>query len=113
MFCPKCKSEYIEGFTRCSGCDTELVHEIPDESKKERKKLEYIEYEFIMSVFNVSDIFLIKSLMESSNITYFIQGEFSINCTGAAGPARVLVKRDQAEQARILLMNSDFLHTIL
>ena len=25
MFCPECKAEYREGFTKCSGCDVDLV----------------------------------------------------------------------------------------
>ena len=29
MFCPECKAEYRQGFTRCSDCDVELVHERP------------------------------------------------------------------------------------
>ncbi len=29
MFCPICKAEYRQGFTRCADCDVELVHELP------------------------------------------------------------------------------------
>jgi len=25
MYCPQCKAEYRQGFTRCSDCDVELV----------------------------------------------------------------------------------------
>jgi hypothetical protein len=32
MFCPNCKAEYREGFTRCADCDLELVHELPAEA---------------------------------------------------------------------------------
>lgn len=28
MFCPNCKAEYREGFTRCADCDVELVYEL-------------------------------------------------------------------------------------
>ena len=31
MWCPKCKSEYREGFTVCSECGTALVAELPKE----------------------------------------------------------------------------------
>jgi hypothetical protein len=29
MFCPQCKAEYRQGFTRCADCDVELVYELP------------------------------------------------------------------------------------
>jgi hypothetical protein len=29
MFCPICKAEYREGFTRCADCDVDLVWELP------------------------------------------------------------------------------------
>jgi hypothetical protein len=29
MFCPVCKAEYRQGFTRCADCDVELVYELP------------------------------------------------------------------------------------
>jgi hypothetical protein len=29
MFCPLCKAEYRQGFTRCSDCDVDLVWELP------------------------------------------------------------------------------------
>jgi hypothetical protein len=29
MFCPNCKAEYREGFTRCADCGVELVYELP------------------------------------------------------------------------------------
>jgi hypothetical protein len=29
MICPECKAEYRPGFTRCSDCDVELVHSLP------------------------------------------------------------------------------------
>jgi hypothetical protein len=29
MFCPNCKAEYRDGFTRCADCDVDLVWELP------------------------------------------------------------------------------------
>lgn len=30
MFCPECGVEYRPGFMRCSDCDVDLVHELPE-----------------------------------------------------------------------------------
>src|SRR5580658_6601307 len=32
MFCPNCKAEYRQGFTRCADCDVALVDELPEEA---------------------------------------------------------------------------------
>jgi hypothetical protein len=29
MYCPQCKAEYRQGFTRCADCDVDLLHEAP------------------------------------------------------------------------------------
>jgi hypothetical protein len=33
MFCPVCKSEYRDGFTRCSDCEVDLVRQLADDSE--------------------------------------------------------------------------------
>ena len=35
MYCPRCRVEYREGFTRCSDCDVELVRDRPLEPEPE------------------------------------------------------------------------------
>ncbi len=32
MFCPQCRAEYRPGFTHCTDCDVDLVHELPGAS---------------------------------------------------------------------------------
>ena len=34
MYCPQCKAEYRQGFTRCADCDVELVDTLPQESER-------------------------------------------------------------------------------
>ena len=34
MFCPQCRVEYRPGFTHCTDCDVDLVHELPPTSTK-------------------------------------------------------------------------------
>jgi hypothetical protein len=33
MFCPVCKSEYREGFTKCSDCGVDLVKQLANDSE--------------------------------------------------------------------------------
>lgn len=32
MFCPQCRAEYREGFTRCADCDVTLVRDLPQDA---------------------------------------------------------------------------------
>ena len=34
MFCPECKAEYRQGFTRCSDCDVDLAYALPQDSEQ-------------------------------------------------------------------------------
>ena len=34
-WCPKCKAEYREGFTKCASCDVTLVDELPEQTEEE------------------------------------------------------------------------------
>lgn len=115
MFCPKCKCEYRPGFTECSDCHIPLVFELPQETKHEvdaSEKIEYIEYEFLLSTYNYADIALIKSAFEAEKIVYFIQGE-DMGIAPGGLPARVLVKKEQIEEAKELLQNFNLSFTLL
>jgi hypothetical protein len=35
MYCPQCKAEYRQGFTRCADCDVDLVYELSSRAPKE------------------------------------------------------------------------------
>ncbi len=39
MFCPNCRAEYREGFSRCSDCGIELVEVLPPPEKLDTKSL--------------------------------------------------------------------------
>src|ERR1700690_1911029 len=73
MFCPKCRSEYRSGFTRCSDCEIDLVHDLPPPPPAE---MEYVDYEAILETNSPGDIALVKSVLEAEEITYFFQGEY-------------------------------------
>jgi hypothetical protein len=39
VFCPQCKAEYRQGFTRCADCDVELVPELTPEALAKAEKV--------------------------------------------------------------------------
>jgi len=101
MFCPKCRAEYREGFLKCADCDIELVGELAELPPE--PKLEFIDYEEVFSTYNPTDIAMIKSVLESEDITYFFKGEHFTYMRPLADPARLMVMKGQAEDARNLL----------
>ena len=38
MWCPKCKTEYIDGITKCADCGVDLVEELPATSYDDQRK---------------------------------------------------------------------------
>jgi hypothetical protein len=61
MFCPKCKSEYRAGFTRCSDCSVPLVDRLPHREH-------VAELVRVRSFSNDGELFLAKSVLESAGI---------------------------------------------
>lgn len=100
MFCPKCKSEYREGVVICCDCNVPLVSELQIEPKPG-----FVDYAEILSTNNAADIALIKSLFDSERIVHYFLGEHF------AFPVRLMVNKDQVEEARELLkdLNTSFL----
>ena len=101
MFCPKCRAEYREGFSVCSDCNVDLVHELPPEPEPECA--EHIGYEEVLATYNPTDIAIMKSLLDAQGITYFFHGEHLTHVKPLADPARLMVKKDEAALARDLL----------
>lgn len=98
MFCPQCKSEYREGFTKCADCGSPLVDSLPAEPEPE-----FIDYQMVLSTFNPADIAIIKSVLQTTDIVYFFQGEHFGYMEPLASPTRLMVKKDQVEEARLLI----------
>lgn len=68
MFCPKCKSEYREGFNTCADCGTELIEELSNVTDE----FEYEELTTIAVTNNWGLIALAKSILDSMEIKYYI-----------------------------------------
>ena len=100
MICPKCKSEYREGYYRCSSCNIDLVLEIPSEPEQER---EFIEWKEVLATKNNGDIALLKSLLDSENITYYFHGEHFNLVRPWVEPAILMVDRNDLEKTKDLI----------
>ena len=81
----------------CPDCRAQLVKPVPTNSKTE-----FIDYKVVLSTLNPGDIAIIKSILDSGGITYFFQGE-NFTHWGWGIPSRLMVKEDQAEEAKELL----------
>jgi hypothetical protein len=96
MFCPKCRSEYRTGFTRCNDCDVALVDDLAAEEQPE-----FVELVEVLSTADAGQILLIKSILEAEEIPYLAQGEnFSL---ARNIPVRFLVPREFLEEAKDVL----------
>lgn len=102
MYCPKCKAEYREGFSKCSECDIELVKELPIDSVEDDNLLVDISV-----ALQQSDIGFIKSILDAENITYKIFDESSGNLFPVPDTNRLMVAKKDQQIAMELL--KDFL----
>lgn len=66
-WCPKCKTEYREGFNVCSDCNIELVPELPQEPDENANVVNDKET-FLISVANDMEAKVIEELLSSHNI---------------------------------------------
>ena len=66
-------------------------------------KKEFTEYVPILETHNAGDRVFIKSILDAEGIAYFIQGEHIAPYLFNALPMRVMVKKDQADEAREIL----------
>jgi hypothetical protein len=62
-----------------------------------------MDFEFILEVRNTGDRVFIKSLLDSEDIVYFMQGEHVAPYLYHALPVRLMVSKDQAPAVRELL----------
>ncbi len=93
MFCPDCRGEYREGFTRCELCGVDLVKALPpvDEASKED----------LVPVFQSTDGLLVaatRSALESQEIPVVVQGEEAQGLLPVN--AVVLVPRERLTEAK-------------
>ncbi len=96
MFCPDCRGEYREGFTRCELCGVDLVEALPpvDETSEED----------LMPAFQSTDGLLVaatRSALASPGIPVVVQGEEAQGLLPVN--AVVLVPREHLAEAQELI----------
>jgi hypothetical protein len=98
MFCPRCRVEYSDGVSLCADCRVPLVAALPPEVRPE--PAEFVE---ILRTLNIGDIAIIKAILDDTAIAYVFLGEQFNYVDPLIQPARLMVRSDQAEEARELL----------
>ena len=95
MICPNCKSEYREGFIRCSDCDIPLVAHLPAE---QRRKNDFV------NVFETADpplLAVVASFLRSKSIAYVVRGDASTRLgRGLRTYAQIWVAKTDEADAR-------------
>jgi hypothetical protein len=97
MFCPNCRTEYMEGITVCADCGAKLVEELPpvlDESQ-------------LVTVLETRDLAMValaKSILEEADIDYTAKGVLPMEQL-AVGPVEIQVDRNDEDQAKELLVD--------
>jgi hypothetical protein len=104
MFCPKCKCEYREGFDFCTDCKIQLVKELPSE---ELDEYEYVELITIAVTGDISIIPIVKSILDSGEIKYFIKGELVRNFAVFNNTMEIQVPLEDVQNAKDLLKDLD------
>ncbi len=101
MFCPNCKAEYQQGYTRCSDCDVPLVDTLPEESHGEvDPDARFIK---LFETNDQTDISVVKSILDGAGIRYFFQNDLMSVIYPFIQPAALMVLEEDVARTVDLL----------
>jgi hypothetical protein len=106
MFCPKCKSEYRQGFNFCADYKVQLVEGIPSEELPS-EEFKYLEFVTVAETSDISIIPIVKSILDYGEIKYFIKGEMIRGIAVFNNIMEIQVPVEDAENAKELLKDLD------
>jgi len=102
MFCALCRSEFVDGFTRCGRCDVSLIETLPP-----TPEFEYFHPITVFTTSNIHEAHLIKSLLEGSDMTVVMLDSQlpSLNpfLTNVLGGIKIAVAESDLEEAKEIL----------
>jgi hypothetical protein len=99
MYCPQCRAEFREGYSRCTECDINLVKTLPG-------KVELPGYVHLATVFTEGEIALIKSSLDRAGIEHYFHGEQAHRLAPLPFGARLMVREDFREEAEAILKDA-------
>ena len=111
MFCPKCKAEYREGFSRCADCEIDLVPELPLEPEPPTEYVEYIDFINIITFSSRHDAELAKGLLSVNGINAVVFGDdyggIQPGLSFSTG-VQLSVKKEDVEKAKGILHDAGY-----
>ena len=113
MYCPKCKTEYREGFATCVDCDVTLVVELPQQSAEpEEGQLVPADWQYLLTASDGMEASFIASFLDGEEIPVFkkltgsdayLQVFMGANMGTAIGGVQIFVPKDCLEQAKEII----------
>src|SRR6266511_2775616 len=100
MYCPQCRTEYREGFVRCSDCNIALVNQLEPVARN-------VELTKVFETAEPSLIPVVESVLRGAGIEFLVKnGRLRSTIPGAnfaVGPVQYWVNREQAADTQDLL----------
>lgn len=126
-FCPKCRTEYREGFTICADCGVPLVHELPAQRPSPDKEQEDAEvapettgsgeWVTVLEGADSSELMVAISVLESDGIASLVQGDrlqelvepgrIGTNFSVPVGAVKLQVQKEDLDDARQALSQEE------
>ncbi len=99
MFCPVCKSEYVEKYTRCEPCNVELVAELPTGESDMKEMVP------VLRTNNQPLLAIFEAALNANKIPHYIRGgeAASLMPTNAV----VVVPPEYLDTARGILFDAE------
>jgi hypothetical protein len=104
MFCPRCRTEYREGFTECADCAVALVATLPPDPHEDSLG-EWVE---VTSLFDTTQVALATSTLQAAEVDFYLHGGQTQSIVPMTDGVRLMVREGDLEEARAILEELGF-----